>query len=113
MAKKKQQGRGGMVYSTNPDFLNEWKEGEQDGAPPAEQNIRIVLDKKHRGGKTVTLITRFELPEEELDQIAGQLKNHCGTGGSGKNGEVILQGDHRVKVCKWLRSHGYGKAKIK
>lgn len=112
MAKKKQR-KDGLVYSTNSEFFNDREEEERETTPPADQDLCIQLDKKHRGGKTVTLITGWELQDQELTQLAGQLKNHCGTGGSGKNYEVILQGDHRNKAGKWLKNHGYTRCRIK
>ncbi len=106
MSKKKDNGSF-MVYSTNPDFKI-----DEDALPvqtlaPQQQLLRITLETKHRAGKTVTLITGFVGREEDMAILGKQLKNQCGTGGSAKDGEIILQGDHREKVRGWLQKNQY------
>jgi translation initiation factor 1 len=106
MSKKKENGSF-MVYSTNPDFKIEDDEVPVQTLPPHQQLLRITLETKHRAGKTVTLITGFMGKEEDMAILGKQLKNHCGTGGSAKDGEIILQGDHREKVRSWLQKKQY------
>ena len=100
--------RQNIVYSTNPDFQYESNEQEsQETLPNQQQNLRVQLDKKQRAGKQVTLISGFIGTDDDLKSLEKQLKNHCGTGGSSKNGEIIIQGDNRKKVQDWLVSQGY------
>lgn len=101
-----------IVYSTNPDFKYETTgEVEEETLPPAKQNLRIKLDKRHRNGKAVTLITGFVGSSADLKTLAKMLKSGCGVGGSDKDGEVLIQGDHREKVLALLTKAGY-KARI-
>ncbi len=75
------------------------------------QLLRVRLDTRHRGGKIVTLVEGFSGPDADLEKLGKQLKNHCGVGGSAKDGQIILQGDHRAKTLQWLQKNGYGKAR--
>lgn len=79
--------------------------------PADKQRLRIWLDSKQRGGKTVTLVTGFSGTDEDLQELGRQLKSFCGTGGSAKDGEVIVQGDQRDKVLQWLQKKGYSQAR--
>ena len=79
--------------------------------PVQEQLLKVRLDAKHRGGKMVTLVEGFSGTEADLEQLGKQLKSYCGTGGSVKNNEIIIQGDNREKVLMWLNKMGYKKAK--
>jgi translation initiation factor 1 len=107
MSKKHKADRNGLVYSTDPDFNPQTEEDKQDTLPPASQRLRIRLETKHRGGKTATVITGFIGTEEDLESLSKKLKSHCGTGGSAKDGEMIIQGDQRQKVLAWLLQQGY------
>jgi len=110
MAKKnrRDKGRSGVVYSTNNDFDYGYDgEGEQETLPPAEQNLKVMLDKKSRGGKQVTLVEGFVGTEDDLKDLGKLLKSKCGVGGSAKNGEVLIQGDFRDKVLQLLQKEGY------
>ena len=100
--------RLGMVYSTNPDFEYTVQESEQaETLPPEKQNLRVWLDRKQRGGKQVTLVKGFVGSEEDLLELGRMLKSRCGVGGSAKDGEIIIQGDHRDRVVELLIAAGY------
>jgi translation initiation factor 1 len=112
MSKKKINSLGGLVYSTDPNFkLEEEHVDDLETILPAEQKMRIVLDKKQRAGKAVTLVTGFVGRETDLEELGKKLKSFCGTGGSVKEGEIIVQGDNRDKVLQWLQKNGYTAAK--
>lgn len=101
-----------IVYSTNPDYHYN-KEGEEisETLPKEKQLLRISLDKRNRNGKSVTLITGFSGNEEDLKGLGKLLKTKCGVGGSAKDGEIIIQGDHREKVLDILQKEGYIKSR--
>src|SRR5450432_2624778 len=111
MPKKKLYNTDGIVYSTNSNFKTEQKSEEVITLPVHEQLLKVTLDAKHRGGKMVTLVEGFSGNETDLEQLGKQLKSYCGTGGSVKNNEIIIQGDNREKVLLWLNKMGYKKVK--
>ncbi len=98
-----------IVYSTNPDFKQEPNDDGQEEAalPPSKQKLRILLDRKNRKGKEATIITGFVGSDDELKELARKLKTKCGTGGSARGGEILIQGDMRTKVKELLESDGY------
>ena len=98
---------GGVVYSTNPDFKFERETDPQISLPVNQQLLYIWLDSKARKGKTVTLIKGFRGTEQDLESLARKIKSLCGTGGSAKNGEIIIQGDFREKIILFLNKEGY------
>jgi translation initiation factor 1 len=101
-----------LVYSTDPNFkLDEGNNEEQETLLPEEQKIKIRLEKKHRGGKIVTLIENFIGTETDKEDIGKKLKTSCGTGGSVKDGEILVQGDNSDKVLQWLLKNGYKNSK--
>jgi translation initiation factor 1 len=111
MPKKKLYKKGGIVYSTAENFNSPDEEDTEEFLPPDEQLLKIVLDKKHRGGKVVSIIKGFEMKETGIESLAKKLKSFCGTGGSAKDNEIILQGDHRDKILQWLLKNGYSKSR--
>ena len=112
MSKKNKNDKHGFVYSTDPDFRFEEEEQEpQETLSAKEQKLKIRLETKHRGGKTATLVNGFIGQENDLEELGKKLKNHCGTGGSAKDGEIIIQGDQRDKILQWLIKNGYEKSK--
>jgi translation initiation factor 1 len=108
MAKNDWKKRDGVVYSTANDFEYDYnKKEEAVTLPPSQQKLIVMLDKSMRAGKQVTLVTGFTGTAEDLDQLGKQLKSKCGVGGSVKNGEIIIQGDHRDKIVSLLQKEGY------
>ena len=115
MAKKnkRDKGRSGVVYSTNNDYQYEYEgDFEEETLAPSEQNLKVMLDKKSRGGKQVTLVEGFVGTEEDLKDLGKLLKSKCGVGGSAKNGEILVQGDFRDKVLDILKSEGYNAKRV-
>jgi len=110
MAKKKHDTRG-FVYSTDPNFHFEEENENAETLPPAQQNLKVRLDTKHRAGKAVTLIEGFIGRDEDLQELGKKLKTFCGTGGSAKDNEIIIQGDQIEKVLHWLVKNGYSRAR--
>lgn len=105
--KNKNQARG-VVYSTNPDFNYKFDtEEEQATLPPQQQNLRVMLDKKLKGGKKATVVTGFVGTSADLSDLAKQLKNLCAAGGSSGDGEILVQGDCRQKILDFLLKKGY------
>ena len=110
MAKKKHD-TGGFVYSTDPNFHFEEENENAETLPPTQQNLKVTLDTKHRAGKAVTLIEGFIGRDEDLQELGKKLKTFCGTGGSAKANEIIIQGDQMEKVLHWLVKNGYSRAR--
>ncbi len=98
----------GVVFSTNPDFEYQYDdEPEAETLPPSQQRLRARIEKNHRGGKTVTVVSGFVGADEDLQELARLLKNKCGVGGSAKEGEILVQGEHLEKVKQILIGAGY------
>ena len=100
--------RLGVVYSTNPDFAFQTEEETaQETLPPSRQKLIVTLDRRNRGGKQVTLVSGFIGTPEDLSDLGKTLKIKCGVGGTAKDGQVTIQGDHRDKVTTLLKEMGY------
>jgi len=102
-----------VVYSTNPDFHYEMEESNEVIAtlPKTEQNLRVNIEKKNRGGKVVTVIKGFTGSEEDLKELGKLLKTKCSVGGTTKKGEILIQGDLKTKVIELLKKEGYNHTK--
>ena len=111
MSKKNKPDIRGFVYSTDPAFSFEEDKENIDTLPAAQQKLKVRLDTKQRAGKAVTLVEGFVGQEQDLEDLGKKLKSFCGTGGSAKDGEIIVQGDQREKVLQWLLKNGYSKTK--
>jgi translation initiation factor 1 len=108
MNKKNKPDVKGFVYSTNPDFRFEEEQQEnKETLPPSQQKLRIKLDTRQRAGKAVTLVENFVGTIDDLEELGKKLKNFCGTGGSVKDGQIIIQGDQRDKILQWLAKHEF------
>ena len=105
--KEKNKETCGYVYSTDPRFNFNEPEPEEQRIPPKQQDLRVMLDKKNRSGKAVTLISGFLGKDEDLIILGKFLKTKCGTGGTVKDGEILIQGDFTQKILQILISEGY------
>lgn len=106
--RKNKKKRSGIVYSTNPDFqYNKNEESQENTLSPQQQDLRVSLDRRHRKGKEVTLITGFIGKDEDLKDLGKKIKTKMGVGGSVKSGELIIQGDLRDDVVDFLMEKGY------
>jgi translation initiation factor 1 len=100
------------VYSTDPHFQPPVeKEFESKVLLPAEQKLIVRLETKHRAGKIVTIVDGFSGTAVNFEEMSKKLKNHCGSGGSAKDGEILVQGDHKEKVFQWLIKNGFTQSK--
>ena len=108
MKKNDWKDRLNIVYSTNPDFSYQLDEEEEPATvDPKQQKLRVSIEKKGRGGKTVTVISGFIGPEDDLKELGRLLKTKCGVGGSAKDGEILIQGDFCNKVIDILKNENY------
>ncbi|RYZ53470.1 MAG: translation initiation factor [Sphingobacteriales bacterium] len=109
MSKKHKPRPDGLVFSTNQDYYNDFEEDKAADVtlPKEKQKLRVKLDTKQRAGKVVTLVEGFSGTSDDLETLGKQLKTKCGTGGSAKDGLIIIQGDYKDKVLAWLRDWGY------
>lgn len=104
--------RVGVVYSTNTDF--DYSEDTQDEAislPKNQQKLRLYMERAGRGGKTVTIVKFFVGSEDDMVALCKLIKQKCGVGGSVKDGEIIIQGDHRERLLDILKKEGYTQTK--
>ncbi|MFT7588719.1 MAG: translation initiation factor 1 [Limisphaerales bacterium] len=107
MGKKKNDKRG-VVFSTNPDFEYQEDNLESDETlSPSNQKLLVKIDRKQRKGKEVTLVEGFIGHPDDLEDLGKLLKTKCGTGGSAKEGIILIQGDKRDKIIEVLKKEGY------
>ena len=106
MGKKLKKNRINVVYSTNPNFEYEEDDDDVSTLPFSEQKLYVLVDRKNRGGKTVTLVEGFIGTDDDASDLAKQLKQKCGVGGGYKHGEIYVQGDNRNKVQQFLKDLG-------
>ncbi len=112
MSKKHSARPDGLAYSTNKDFFNDFPAEEPaETLPKSQQKLRIKLDTKQRAGKVVTLVDGFIGTNDDMEALGKQLKTKCGTGGSVKDGFIIIQGDYKDKIITWLKDWGYTQTK--
>jgi len=98
---------GGLVFSTNKNIDLSNQEDEIETPIPGQQDLRVWLEKNNRGGKVASVIKGFIGKQEDLEALGKTIKTKCGTGGSAKEGEIIIQGDHREKIVALLQQLGY------
>jgi translation initiation factor 1 len=114
MSKKKKfsSTTDSLVYSTDPNFKQkEFKGEEPETIGRALQKLKIRLDTRNRAGKAATLVEGFTGNRKDLEDLGKKLKAFCGTGGSVKDGGIIIQGDNREKAFQWLQKNGYSAVK--
>lgn len=113
MSKKHQSRPDGLAYSTDKEFFNDYQEDHYavETLPARQQKLRVTLDTKQRAGKVVSLISGFVGTESDLEALGKQLKTKCGTGGSVKDGLIMIQGDYKQKIIGWLQEWGYSNTK--
>lgn len=106
---QQRRSREGIVYSTSENFNYQFSsdDSDQETPIPSRQNLKVMLDKKQRAGKIVTLIAGFIGKEEDLTVLGKKLKSKFGVGGSVKDGEILIQGDFRDRAITLLTADGY------
>lgn len=108
----KNKKRDGIVFSTEPDFEYQgFEESSEKTLSPDQQKLRVMLERKGRGGKDVTIVHNFIGSQDDKEELTKKLKTYCGTGGSAKDGEIVIQGDQRDKVVKYLLEKGFKHSK--
>jgi len=103
-----------LAYTTHPSGFNPFEEladSSDKKKKTYDDPVRVLIEKKGRGGKTVSIVQGLQVNPDHLEKISKELKSQCGTGGSAKKGEIIIQGDHRDKIIKILKSKGYNNVK--
>jgi len=105
----KNKNKDGLVYSTNPNLNLESSSVSENAVtlPPQQQQLKVMLDKKMRAGKKVTLVTGFSGATSDLEALGKMLKSKCGVGGTVKDGEILIQGDFRAKILELLIAAGF------
>ena len=105
--KNKDSSTGGIVYSTDPDWSPQQVSSEAETLPPDQQRLRIQYSRAGRGGKEALIIMGFVGSDSDLADLARQLKQSLGCGGSTRDGEILLQQNDKEKLIKLLQSKGY------
>lgn len=99
---KNKVSQSGIVYSTDPGFRQEEETEENVSMPADKQQLTIKLDSKQRAGKLVTIIMGYVGTSSDREEIARKIKAYCGTGGSVKDKDIIIQGNNKDKIVQWL-----------
>jgi translation initiation factor 1 len=107
----KNKNTGGFVFSTDPNFKSQFAENEEVEASPVEKQVLRIWLERGKGGKEATVVKGYIGPDDKLEELARLLKNKCAAGGNAKDGNIIVQGDHRDKVLKLLTELGYRNVK--
>lgn len=107
MGKRQKTDKKGIIYSTNSDYEYDFDNEEVETLPSNEQTLKVMLDKKNRKGRIVTLITGFVGTNNDLKDLGKLLKSKCGVGGSAKDDEIIIQGDFIQKIKEILQKEGF------
>ncbi|MEJ6735408.1 MAG: translation initiation factor [Flavobacteriales bacterium] len=100
-----------VVYSTNPDYNYDDENDAFETLENNEQKLKVLVDRKQRKGKSVTLITGYIGDDEDLKSLSKLLKSKCGVGGAAKNEEILIQGEFKEKVFELLIKMGYSQTK--
>ncbi len=108
--KKRKLKQDGFVYSTNKNF--DFDININNDTTEEKQNLTIHIEKKNRAGKTVTIIKGFIGNQLQLKVLEKEIKSKCSTGGTSKNGEIIIQGNNREKILDMLLLKGYNVKKV-
>lgn len=108
---KNKADKNGFVFSTDPNFKFEESAEDVLTLPNNQQKLRVQLETKHRGGKAATIVLGFIGTDDDIEVLGKKIKVACGTGGSVKDKEIIIQGDNREKVLQWLLKNGYTQSK--
>lgn len=111
MGRKNKKHREGVVYSTSSDFEYDVDDEQAETLPPGEQRLKVRMEKKGRKGKTAVVVDDFVGSDQDLKDLAKELKSACGTGGSAKDRQIIIQGDMRSKIVELLKEKGYSNTK--
>jgi translation initiation factor 1 len=107
MGRKKNKGREGVVFSTDPDYdYEDLNEEQEETLPPQQQNLKVRIDRK-KGNKEVTVVADYTGSTEDLKALGKTLRQKCGVGGSDKDGEILIQGNVRDRVLSLLKEMGY------
>ena len=97
-----------MVYSTNDNYSYDYEEeNEEETLEPDDQDLRVMIGRKKRKGKEVTLVTDFVGTDDDLKELGKRIKQKCGVGGSAKDGEILIQGNFKQKILELLQEWGY------
>ena len=112
MGKNRNKNRTGVVYSTNDNYDYQQSNEEEDTLAIGDQELSVHIEKKGRGGKTVVIIKGFVGTSDDLSDLGKLIKKKVGTGGSAKDGEIVIQGDCRPKVLEILAKEGYSTKRV-
>jgi len=104
--KNNNRRKQGIMYSTNPNFEYIYEDNNIKTLAPNEQNLKICVEKK-KAGKIAVIIKGYIGSNDDINALSKLLKTKCATGGSSKNGQIILQGNLREKVITILKEEGY------